>query len=228
MRSKLIVMMTHHDRTVKNSLELFESSKDLPVDFWGFKELGIPRQAMIELLAAMKAAGKTTFLEVVSRTEEECLREAKLAVEMGFDYLTGTIFFPSVWEYLKDKPIRYFPFVGKHIGSPGVLDGTLEEMVEEANAFSKAGVYGIDLSAFRYTGDPYMLAKDFVAASPVPVIIAGSIADRERIEFVNEIGVWAFTVGSALFDGVFVKDGGFRENLIELINIAETTGSGEE
>ena len=222
MRSKLIVMLTHHDRTVKNSLELFESCKDLPVDFWGFKELGIPREDMIELLAAMKAAGKTTFLEVVSRTEEECMREAKLAVEMGFDYLTGTLFFPAVWEYLKEQPIQYFPFVGKHIGSPGILDGTLEEMVEEANAFTQAGVHGIDLSAFRYTGDPYQLAKDFVAACPAPVIIAGSIADRERMKFVSDIGTWAFTIGSALFDGVFVKGGSFRDNLAELIEITKS------
>lgn len=222
MRSKLIIMLTHNDRTVKNAVDLFLETKDLPIQYWGFKELGIPKEEGMRLLKEMKAAGKTTVLEVVSRTEEECMREARLAVEMGFDYLTGTIFYPSVWEYLKKQNIKYFPFVGKHVGTPGVLDGTIEEMLAEAETFAKAGVHGLDLSVFRYTGDQQKLAKEFVAAAKVPVVIAGSIADRDRMVFVNEIGTWGFTVGSALFNNVFVKDGGFRENLKELIRITET------
>ena len=41
----------------------------------------------------MKKAGKTTYLEVVSLTEEEGLKGAKLAVEAGCDVLMGTVFF---------------------------------------------------------------------------------------------------------------------------------------
>jgi len=38
---------------------------------------------MKQLVKAMKQAGKTTFLEVVSLSEEEGLAGAKLAVEAG-------------------------------------------------------------------------------------------------------------------------------------------------
>ena len=40
MESKIIIMLTHNDQTVKNALEVFDSCKDLPVDFWGFKDVG--------------------------------------------------------------------------------------------------------------------------------------------------------------------------------------------
>ena len=87
MESKIIIMLTHNDQTVKNALEVFDSCKDLPVDFWGFKDVGLEHDKMAELIKAMKAAGKTTFLEVVTYSEEECMRGAKLAVECGFDCL---------------------------------------------------------------------------------------------------------------------------------------------
>ena len=66
MESKLIVMLTHNDKTVPNALEVFESCKDLSVDFWGFKDVGVPKEEMVKIINAMKTAGKTTFLEVVS------------------------------------------------------------------------------------------------------------------------------------------------------------------
>lgn len=91
MNAQIIVMLTHNDRTVKNALEIFEESKSLPVQLWGFKDVGLEREQMLELIGAMKAAGKTTFLEVVSYSEEACMRGARLAVEMGFDYLMGTV-----------------------------------------------------------------------------------------------------------------------------------------
>ena len=84
MKTKLIVMLTHHDKTVTNALETFESVKDLEVDCWGFKDVGIPRPQMEILLKALKDAGKETFLEVVTYSEEECMAGAKLAVDMGF------------------------------------------------------------------------------------------------------------------------------------------------
>ena len=87
MNPKLIVMLTHHDRTVKNAVEIFESCKDTKAEYWGFKEVGIPLDEMKRLCAMMKEAGKTTFLEVVAYTEKECLEGAKMAGECGFDYL---------------------------------------------------------------------------------------------------------------------------------------------
>lgn len=222
MEPRIIVMLTCNDRTVERSLEVFESCKDLPVEYWGFKDVGIPASAMRELHDAMKAAGKKTFLEVVTYTPESCLAGAKLAVDFGFDHLMGTILFPEVWEYLKDKPIRYLPFVGEVSGSPSVLDGSLAGMLSQAEAFEKAGIPGVDLLAYRWTGDdPEKLAKEFVAATPLQVVVAGSIASPERIAAIQYIRPWAFTMGSALFTMSFVPDGSFRENLEKVIEIMD-------
>ncbi|NCB52716.1 MAG: hypothetical protein EOM54_12705 [Clostridia bacterium] len=212
MKTQLIVMLTHHDKTVADALDVFNSAKDLDVTCWGFKDVGLPKPDMAELLKAMKDAGKTTFLEIVSYSEEECMRGAKLAVEMGFDYLMGTLFYPSVWAFLKQNNIKYFPFVGKVSGSPSVLEGSIEEIIEEGKKLTDLGVHGFDILAYRYIRDPELLAHDFIAEMKIPVVVAGSINDKLRMQFVEDIGAWAYTMGSALFEDSFIK-GSFRDNL---------------
>ena len=49
----------------------------------GFKDVGLPKDEMIKLAAKMKEAGKETYIEVVTYTEEGCLEGAKLAYECG-------------------------------------------------------------------------------------------------------------------------------------------------
>lgn len=219
MKPQLIVMLTHNDLTVENALDLFKTCKDLPVAFWGFKDVGIPPSAMRALLDEMKKAGKTTFLEVVTFTEEECLDNAKLAVEFGFDYVTGGLYFPSVADYLKDKPQQYFPFVGDVGGSPVALKGSTDAILEDCDRLEAAGVQGLDLVAYRFVdGDPVELAKKVVAGAKTDVIIAGSIASEERINIMKAINPFAFTMGGALFDKKFVANGDFRANLEYVIN----------
>jgi hypothetical protein len=220
MQSQLIVMLTHNDFTVRNALEVFGSCKDLSAKCWGFKNVGISRVAMRKLIDAMKRHDKTTFLEVVTYTEESCFESARMAVEFGFDYLTGTRYFPAVGEYLKDKPVRFYPFVGDVSGSPVLLNGTTREILEDGKRLRQAGVDGLDLVAYRYVdGDPVELAKRVVAEAGAEVIIAGSIGSEERIGIVNEINPFAFTMGSALFDGLFAPGGDFRANLERVIEV---------
>jgi hypothetical protein len=66
---------------------------------------------MKELVSAMKKAHKSTFLEVVTYTEDSCLAAAKLAIECQFDYLMGTVYFNSVHHLLKKYPLEYFPYI---------------------------------------------------------------------------------------------------------------------
>lgn len=219
MKTKLIVMLTHHDKTVTNALETFNQVKDLEVDCWGFKDVGIPRNEMEDLLKALKDAKKETFLEVVTYSESQCMAGAKLAVEMGFDYLMGTIFYPSVWEYLKDKNIKYFPFVGKVSGSPSILESTAEEIVQQGKELADMGVSGFDILAYRHTGDAEGIAREFVKEMKVPVVVAGSVNSRARMRFVEDIGAWGYTMGSALFEKDYVKDGTFRDNLKAVIDL---------
>ena len=218
--SELIVMLTHNDVTVPNALEVFTSCRDLPVKYWGFKDHGLEPAAMKQLVDVMKANGKTTFLEVVSYTEEECMRGARLGVECGFDYLLGTLYFDNVYEYVKKTDLKYCPFVGKVSQTPSILEGTVEEMLAQEAAFADKGIYGTDILGYRYTGenvDEFCAA--FVKGAKLPVCLAGSIGSEERIEKVKKMNPWTFTMGSALFAKNFVKNGTFRENLEYVINL---------
>ena len=220
-KPELIVMLTHHDQTVHNALELFEGLRDCPITHWGFKDVGLAPDEMKAVVAAMKAAGKTTFLEVVSLSEEEGLRGARLAVELGFDILMGTVFFPSISAYLKDKPVRYYPFPGHVHSHPSILDGTIDEIVAHARQLEAHGVHGLDLLTYRYDGEASRLLQLVVEATHIPIVSAGSIATFERIIEVWASGAWGFTIGSAFFERQFVPDGSFEENVLAVCNWLE-------
>ena len=225
MVEKLIVMLTCNDVTVENALEVFEENKDLPVQNWGFKDVGLPPEKMKEVTQAMKAAGKTTYLEVVTYSEEECMRGAKLAVECGFDRLLGTIFYDSVMEYIRTTDLEYFPFVGKVSQSPSILGGSCDFMLEQAAKFKAAGAAGIDLLGYRYVeGDPNVLSAAFIKASPLPTVLAGSIDTEERMRLVKQMNPAYFTMGSALFKKKYVADGSFRDNLEVVVEFLEKLG----
>jgi len=218
LKPELIVMLTHHDQTVSNALELFERTKEYPITHWGFKDVGLPPEEMQKVVAAMKKAGKTTFLEVVSLSEEEGLLGARLAVELDFDVLMGTVFYPSIADYLKDKTVRYYPFPGHVHSHPSILDGEIEEIVAHACELETYGMHGLDLLTYRYDGEATRLLKQVVEATNIPVVSAGSIATFERITDVWEAGAWGFTIGSAFFDRQFVPDGSFEENVLAVCN----------
>jgi hypothetical protein len=214
LKPELIVMLTHQDETVPDALELFENTKDYPITHWGFKDVGLAPGEMQAVAAAMKDAGKTTYLEVVSLSEEDGLRGARLAVAAGFDVLMGTVFYPSIAEYLQDKPVQYYPFPGRVYGHPSVLDGTIDEIVSHACELESYGVHGLDLLTYRYNGNAPGLLRQVVQSTKVPVISAGSIASFERISEVWDSGAWGFTIGSAFFEKKFVPDGSFEENML--------------
>jgi hypothetical protein len=218
LKPELIVMLTHHDQTVPNALELFERTKDYPITHWGFKDVGLPSEEMRTVATAMKNAGKTTFLEVVSLSEEDGLRGARLAVDVGFDILMGTVFYPSIGDYLKDKPVRYYPFPGHVHSHPSILDGAIDEIVAHACELEANGVQGLDLLTYRYNGEAAHLLKRVVQATNIPIVSAGSIASFERILEVWDSGAWGFTIGSAFFEKQFVPNGSFEENVLMVCN----------
>jgi len=212
-KPKLIVMLTHHDKTVPDALDLFQRTKDYPIQHWGFKDVGLTPQEMQAVVTAMQDAGKVTFLEVVSLSEEEGLRGARLAVDLGFDILMGTVFYPSIGEYLKDKPMHYYPFPGHVHSHPSILDGTIDDIVAHACQLESFGAHGLDLLTYRFAGEAAHLLKQVVEATKIPIVSAGSIASFERIKEVWDADAWGFTIGSAFFDKKFVPDGSFEENV---------------
>lgn len=223
MKPEFILMLTYNDTTVKDALEIFRECKDTPVTHWGFKDVGLSAEEMKALVHEMKQAGKTTYLEVVSLSEEEGLRGAKIAVDAGFDILMGTVFFDSILEYLKDKPIKYYPFPGHIFGHPSIMDGTVDEVVAHAKFLESKGVPGMDLLSYRFIGDARQLLTEVVKATNVPIVSAGSIDSYRRIAEVWMAGAWGFTIGSALFDKKFVPDGSFKDNTLAVCDWLEKT-----
>ena len=227
MKPEFILMLTYNDTTVEDALKIFRECQDAPVTHWGFKDVGLPPEEMKALAREMKDAGKTTYLEVVSLSEEEGLRGAKVAVESGFDILMGTVFFDSIMDYLKDKPIKYYPFPGHIFGHPSIMDGTIEEVVAHARFLEGKGVPGMDLLSYRYVGDARALLTEVVKATRVPIVSAGSIDSYQRIAEAWEAGAWGFTIGSALFDKKFAPDGSFRENTLAVCDWLARTDESE-
>jgi len=217
MKPKLITMLTYNDETVQDAIDIFDQCSDLPCDYWGFKDIGLSTQEMKRLVNKMNDYGKNTVLEVVSLTEQECMNGAKLAVDCGFDYLMGTIYYSSISNFLKDKPIKYFPFCGNVSGHPSVITGTIQDIVEGGENLEKLGVDGFDLLAYRYIGDCEELARSILRSVKVPVVIAGSIDSYQRLDKVEELNPWAFTMGSALFNKKFTDKGEFRDQLKQVL-----------
>ena len=203
---QLIVMLTHDDMTVHNAAEVFEECRNSKAGYFGFKEEPLPLEDMKKLFAAMRDAGKKTVLEVVAYTELEGIRGAKLAAECGCDILMGTMFFEKVLEICKSNGMKYMPYVGDITDRPSVLHGTAEDMITEAKSCIEKGAFGIDLLGYRYTGDAAMLNKRFVSEVDAPVCLAGSVNSFEILDEVKQASPWAFTIGSAFFDGAFGGD----------------------
>lgn len=208
---ELVVMLTHNDLTIENAVEVFEQCKNSKAKYWGFKEEPLPLPQMKELFDYMRECGKVTGLEVVAYTEEECLAGAQMAVECGVDMLLGTLFFDSVNELCKQHDLKYLPFVGKVTQRPSILEGTLDEMVAEAERYLAAGAWGIDLLGYRYTGDAVELNREFVRRVNAPVCIAGSVNSYERLDELKDANPWSFTIGGAFFENRF--DGTVAEQI---------------
>ena len=227
MLEKIIIMLTHNDKTVPDAIEIFDENKDLPIQYWGFKDVGMEPAKMKILCDKMHEAGKTAFLEVVSYSEEEFQEDSQnhnlLQVLHRACTLLGTLYYDSVAAYIKEHGLKYCPFAGKVSQSPSILEGTVEEMLAQEAKFAENGVYGTDLLGYRYVdGDPNVLAAEYIKNAKRPVCLAGSIGSEERMKLVKEMNPWTFTMGSALFTKNFVKDGSFRDNLKYVVDFLKT------
>ncbi|MDX1435493.1 MAG: hypothetical protein R3335_01695 [Anaerolineales bacterium] len=201
-----------------NAVALFEELKDSPVRYWGFKDVGLSKHDMESLVRKMNTAGKTTCLEVVSLSESEGLRGARLAIDLEFDILMGTVFYESIANLLRDTRVKYFPFAGEVSGHPSILNGTVPEIVHNAQFLEAKGVDGLDLLTFRYSGDALQLLTEVVERTAIPIVSAGSISSFERIVDVWHSGASAFTIGTACFEGRFVPEASFGENMMAVWN----------
>jgi hypothetical protein len=199
-------MLTHNDATVSDAIAHYDSLRDSPVRYVGFKDVGLPIADLKQLAQRIRADGRQVMLEVVATSREAELESIKASLEIGVDYLLGGRHVEDALPLLRGSAVRYFPFAGHTVGHPTVLEGTMDEIVDDARRIaSMPGVHGLDLLAYRFAGDgdPAELTRRVVAAVDVPVIAAGSIDRETRVKAMISAQTWGFTVGSALFQHAF-------------------------
>ena len=200
-----IFMLTHSDRTVDDALDYVEQLGSTDLHYIGFKDIGATPERQRTIAQAAKAAGLETMLEVVSTSREAEVQSVCAAVAAGVDWVLGGTQPDAVLPILEGTGIRYCPFPGRVAGHPSILEGTIEEIAQSAADLSRlSGVYGLDLLAYRHqTADIAELTRAVVQVSAGPVIAAGSVIDDGQIALLATCGVWGFTIGSAIFDGLF-------------------------
>lgn len=199
-----IFMLTRNDRTVADAAVHAETSLRAGIRHIGFKDVGLPFDALAELTRQIRDGGASTYLEVVSLDRESEMRSVKAAIGLGVDYLLGGTHAEDVLPLLEGTAIRYYPFPGRIAGHPSVLEGSQAEIVESAVALaSHAGVAGLDLLAYRSGGDVPALMEAVCRAVVKPVIVAGSVDRPEQIDTIRKSGAAGFTIGTSALDGRF-------------------------
>jgi len=195
-------MLTRHDRTVADCLEVAESVLPLGLRHVGFKDIGVAPSILARLVRRIKDAGATCYLEVVSETPAAALRSAEMAVALGVDRLLGGTEVAGTLKILEGSGIDYFPFPGKPRGHPTRLGGTPQEVAADCRRFLEAGAAGVDLLAYRAVeAEPLDLVRAARSAlGSAPLIVAGSIDSRRRIRDLAAAGADAFTIGTAVFE----------------------------
>ncbi len=223
--TEFIFMLTHHDVTIPNALEVFEEIKDTGLKFIGCKDIGLPIEKLQELFRKMKNADMTTFIEVVSNDEEKHFMGVEKAIRVGADYLIGGMprFTRKTLEYLKEKKanLKFFPYIGKVIGHPCVLEGNVDEIANNGVEFGKMGIHGINLLLYRYTGNVNLLLDRAIDTLKIPLIVAGSIDNFEEIGQMKRNNGWAFTIGGAILEKKFAPEKNIKEQVTVVLNLLQ-------
>ena len=197
-------MLTRNDETIPNARAIYASIAGLGLGHVGCKDVGLPKPELAELIADIRSQGHTSYLEVVSESDDSMELSARTAVEVAADYVIGGTAVERIQKVIAGTGMKFFPYIGSIIGHPCLLRGSIKEIVDDAKRVEQLGVDGINLLAYRYDGDVPELVRSVAAATPLPLICAGSVDSLERIEMLRDLGVWAFTIGTAALDGSFV------------------------
>lgn len=198
-------MLTHADRTIEDALDYVDQLAGTDLRYIGFKDVGATPERQRQIAQAARAAGFEVMLEVVSTTREAEIDSLHAALAAGVDWVLGGTQPDAVLPLLVGSDVHYCPFPGRVVGHPSILEGSIEEIAASAASLTaRPGVYGLDLLAYRHeTANIEALTRAVVEASAGPVIAAGSVVRDEQIAMLAAAGTWGFTIGSAIFDGLF-------------------------
>jgi len=200
-----IFMLTKDDQTISDARNYVKEIAAAGAKHIGFKDIGLPINELKHLAEELRKEGVKVYLEVVSLDAESEKKSARVAMDLNVDYLLGGTRPELIAPIVKEHALKYYPFVGKIEDHPSILTGTISEIAEHAKQTTAIdGVDGLDLLAYRFTGeDVPLLVQEVCKSSKKPVIVAGSIDRKERIEVVKTKGAAGFTVGTAAFDMEF-------------------------
>jgi len=206
-----IFMLTRDDATVANALDVVERVRPLTLRHIGFKDVGAAPERLRTLAAAIREAGASVWMEIVSTSLAEELRSIVLGRDLGVDFLMGGVSAKEGARLLHGSATRYLPFAGRPEGHPTRLGGGADEVEAHCRTFAALGCAGVDILAYRATEAAPL---DLVAACRRGfggrglVVVAGSIDSAERIGAVGAAGADAFTIGTAAFDGSYAPGAG--------------------
>jgi len=207
-RPDFIFMLTRNDRTVPDAAKQLETALAAGVRHIGFKDVGLAFDELALLTRRIRGAGAVAYLEVVSLDRDSEIASVKAGVGLGVDRILGGVNAAEVLPLLAGTGIGYYPFPGRVHGHPSILDGTVDEIAASAAQLAAhPGVTGLDLLAWRNSGDVPALIAAVCGASAKPVIVAGSIQQPEQIAMLRRAGAAGFTVGTAVLDGRFRSAG---------------------
>ena len=214
---KFIFMLTHHDVTIPNALEVLDEIKDSGLKCIGCKDIGLNPGQYKELFSKFRRYGMQSFLEVVTYSEEEHFRGIDLGIRIGADNIIGgmPVYTKKTADYLKQKqaPTRFIPYVGKVTGHPCVLGGKIEEIIRDGNEAEKQGANGVNLLLYRYSDDQKRLLTTAAKEIRIPLLVAGNVVNLEQIKELRANKVWAFTIGGAVLEKKFAANGSTKEQI---------------
>ncbi len=212
-------MLTRQDRTIADAEAMLDLIVPMRLKHIGFKDVGISAVALRSLADRIRAAGASTYLEVVSTCAEDALKSARCAAETGIDHLLGGTFVRETLQILKGLTTRYYPFPGFPTGHPTRLAGMPDDIEQHCRTFVDQGCAGADLLAYRATvADPIALIEAARRGlGDQRLIVAGSVDSPARIEAVAAAGADAFTVGTAVFSGTYLASAGSPLSQLEAI-----------
>jgi len=220
-----IFMLTHSDSTIDDAIDYVDQLSGTGLRYLGFKDVGATPERQRSIARAARGAGFETMLEVVSTSREAEVASVRAALDAGVDWVLGGTQPDAVLPLLEGSSVRYCPFPGRVVGHPSVLEGSIREIAESAAALTaRPGVFGLDLLAYRHaTADIAELTRQVVAASLGPVIAAGSVVNDEQISTLASAGAWGFTIGSAIFDGLFAGAPDVAAQVRHVLDVAAAT-----
>ena len=204
-----IFMLTHHDKTVQNCLDVYDSLSGVGLKHVGFKDVGVDKATLKELTRRIKADGSIAYVEVVSHTPETIRQSIQASAELGVDRVLGGQDIKLAMVTFKGGGPTYYPFPGRPVGHPTKLGGTAGDVETDCRKAMASGCPGVDLLAYRATeADPLDLiraARRGLGENGY-LIVAGSIDSPDRIKAVAAAGADAFTIGSAVFEDAFAHN----------------------